>query len=60
MDLRSLVAGWHDGENWLGPWLRDSLQGERERRRRTTRKWELAEEGRWLIEEYDGMDGRTD
>ena len=34
MDLRSLVAGWHDGENWLGPWLRDSLQGERERRRR--------------------------
>ena len=29
MDLRSLVAGWHDGENWLGPSLRDSLQGER-------------------------------
>lgn len=33
MDLRSLVAGWHDGENWLGPWLRDSLQGEREKKK---------------------------
>ena len=59
MDLRSLVAGWHDGENWLGPSLMDSLQGERERRR-TTRKWGLAEEEGRLIEEYDGMDGRTD
>lgn len=33
MDLRSLVAGWHDGENWLGPSSRDSLQGEREKKK---------------------------